>query len=547
MAKRDVVKTSRFTSLISKGNCAAVKKTSGDTKHSVDAIQEIAYKYASQTEDLAKALIGKTIAETVQNNYNFLYSHFQYQADPRLQQMRSPICSWADRFNGIDCKSFTIFGATLLLNQGIKSMVRRIKQPSYNPNNWSHVYNAIPRDQDNLGLSKGYYIIDATKHQNIESKFIKHHDTVMSNLPHVWLNGPSEINISDNEEMNDAIESFNELLQLLADKGVSKNLIRAIYNDITKHVSRGVIPLISFKSGSILIEVESYYIGLTFGDLYVNNGLNGVIDDVGGFFDSIFSEGWSPSCIGGTYDGRDVNYVEPIVVVGFNKLYTAFNNSLLSGDIFNIQQKINDIIKYSEGFRDHTTRTAGKDWRSSCSRKATKSFKKMGDFFGEVAEIAFLNFIRKYFTFSTTTINILNVSYKDIPMDTRTSGLGLKQRDFKKNIDVLQVANLQLKGLDVPFFEFTPYLKESIENNSFNIQQLITELTNIALQFQDNGNGNGNNDEIITNPGGGVDFSPAPTQASFGIVPGLILVSAIAGGIYYSQTQNKSKTSNKNQ
>ena len=42
----------------------------------------------------------------------------------------------------------------------------------------------IPKDQKNLNLNKGKFVIDGTLHENKEVEFIKKHDTLMVNLPH---------------------------------------------------------------------------------------------------------------------------------------------------------------------------------------------------------------------------------------------------------------------------------------------------------------------------------------------------------------------------
>ena len=141
-----------------------------------------------------------------------MYTHFQYEADSLLQKLRSPECSIKDRFSGIDCKSFTLFTSTLLINQGIKHILRRIKQPGFNPDNWSHVYVVVYKDQVNLDLSEGYYIIDATLHLNEETPYLVKDDTIM-NLPHVWLNGAASNGINTNS--NASFEAFKKLLLAL--------------------------------------------------------------------------------------------------------------------------------------------------------------------------------------------------------------------------------------------------------------------------------------------------------------------------------------------
>ena len=92
---------------------------------------------------------------------NFLYWHLQYALDGEKQLLRSPACSWVSRFQGIDCKSYSIFASTILLNAGISHYMRRIKQKG-NPDAFTHVYVVVPIDQQSYDLSKEYYTIDGT-------------------------------------------------------------------------------------------------------------------------------------------------------------------------------------------------------------------------------------------------------------------------------------------------------------------------------------------------------------------------------------------------
>jgi len=407
MAKRDVLKTSRFTSLIKTGKCSAYKTTSGDTSHSVDAIKQIAYKYVKQTEKLAKALLGETEAETVQNNYNFLYQHFQYEADPELQQMRSPNCSWADRFNGIDCKSFSIFASTLLLNQNIAHYIRRIKQPSYNPDNWTHVYIVIPIDQKKFSLDKGYYVIDGTVHTNKEGVYSQKEDTIMSKLPHVWLNGSAEGPISL-QYAQVSVGFYNNYLQVLANNGISETVIKSIHNEINSSLLKGETPHIqssdeAVKINNSVIHLGKYVPGLSSSALNLgpydfgttdtggnngnNNGGNNGGFNVGGLLSilpiesilgnilssigDIFSAGFS--CINSTYTP---SIVEDRITT---KLMPFFEEQINLANNDNIQQSLDQlqrVLKYAMGgLQGMNGLLAESKWRN-CSRTSIKYFKE---------------------------------------------------------------------------------------------------------------------------------------------------------------------------
>jgi hypothetical protein len=118
-----------------------------------------------------------------------VYNHFQYKADDEDQLLRSPACSWYDRYNGIDCKSYSILASSILLELGINHYIRKIKQPTFAPDEFTHVYVVVPKDQKTNDLNKGYYIIDGTVTGNYEPEYIETKDEYMNGLQHYSLNG----------------------------------------------------------------------------------------------------------------------------------------------------------------------------------------------------------------------------------------------------------------------------------------------------------------------------------------------------------------------
>ena len=162
----------------------------GDTFFSVRQIVTTIDTYYSQCDKIAKALKGRTLAITCRNVHNFLYHHFQYKADDEVQQLRSPACSWAQRFSGIDCKSYTILAGAILKAMGYNSYVRQIKQPfSQYPDEYSHVYLLVPASQKDNDLHKGYYVIDGTIPTMQETLFSEKADEIVTAMKHIGLNG----------------------------------------------------------------------------------------------------------------------------------------------------------------------------------------------------------------------------------------------------------------------------------------------------------------------------------------------------------------------
>lgn len=161
----------------------------GDTQTSVECMIEQITKHYLQVEKVAYVLEQSNLKETCKNIHWFLYNHFQYLQDDEEQLLRSPACAWKTRYEGIDCKSYSIIASCLLLNLDIKHYIRKIKQPAFAPENYTHVYVIVPIDQTNGTLKKGYYTIDGTLPTTEEPIFTGFKDYFMSGLKHYALNG----------------------------------------------------------------------------------------------------------------------------------------------------------------------------------------------------------------------------------------------------------------------------------------------------------------------------------------------------------------------
>lgn len=185
---RNIKDGKAFDGLIPKSQCKATFLGNGMTGFSVNQMQNIIEQNQNQTSKVAAKLKKSSLKHTVDAIHDFLYYHFQYKADQEDQLLRSPACSWHDRHNGIDCKSYSIFASSLLLNLGIKHYLRRIKQPGYAPTEYTHVYVVVPQDQKSGHLQNRYYVIDATLKNNVEPAYTAKSDLPM--LPHYGLNAP---------------------------------------------------------------------------------------------------------------------------------------------------------------------------------------------------------------------------------------------------------------------------------------------------------------------------------------------------------------------
>lgn len=139
-------------------------------RDTVPLIQKLAKRQAWQGKKLAEYLKGKTVAETVRNNWNFFMRYIQYRKDPAdSEQVRSLRRLVHNAAEGGDCDCFVNALSVLLLNQGIDFKLRVAK---YNgSDNYSHIYIVVP-----TGNGK-YITLDPVIHEfNSEAPYTYYKD-----------------------------------------------------------------------------------------------------------------------------------------------------------------------------------------------------------------------------------------------------------------------------------------------------------------------------------------------------------------------------------
>jgi len=169
----------------------------GEVDDTVELMKKVVWKYINDTKKVAQYLKGKTLRETCENIWNFLYNHIQYKLDKRgLEQLRRPCRSWSERSIGIDCDCFSIFVSSILTNLQIPHKFRITK---YDQDVFQHVYVIVPTEDN-----KSYYIIDCVLSQfNFEKPFTEKKDFTMS------LNGINVAVLSG--VTNNVMELVNDL------------------------------------------------------------------------------------------------------------------------------------------------------------------------------------------------------------------------------------------------------------------------------------------------------------------------------------------------
>ncbi|WP_407268076.1 hypothetical protein [Tenacibaculum maritimum] len=177
---RPIKKGVKFNHLIPFSDCNSTLLANGDTKVAIDNMAIWSKKYQHHTELLTSTIFKtNSLLKLCTELHGFLYHHFQYKIDGIDQKLRSPACSWATRAQGIDCKSYSIFASTVLLNKGISHYLRRVIQNQ--GEGYSHVYVVVPKNQKTNNLKDGYFTIDGTLQITQEVNFFQKDDVFVTN------------------------------------------------------------------------------------------------------------------------------------------------------------------------------------------------------------------------------------------------------------------------------------------------------------------------------------------------------------------------------
>jgi hypothetical protein len=134
------------------GKNQTIKNSDADpVRDTVPLIMKLAKRQAWQGEKLAKKLKGKTVKETVRNNWNFFFDHIQYKKDiPGKEQVRSLRRLVHNASEGGDCDCFVNGLSNLLINQGI---AHKLRIAAYNGSpNFSHIYIVVPDGETEIVL-----------------------------------------------------------------------------------------------------------------------------------------------------------------------------------------------------------------------------------------------------------------------------------------------------------------------------------------------------------------------------------------------------------
>ncbi len=372
---RPINKSKKYDSYFPKVSCQSTFLKETTTTGGLELIKLWSKKYASQTEKIAKELQGKTLPETINNIYNWLYNYLQYDADGYEQKLKSPACSYFMRFDGIDCKSYSLFASSILSNLGIVHKLRKVVQPS-DPTRWSHVYVVVPYKNQEL-------IIDATKSINTEVTKLKEFDMDVKDvsLPYYGMNAATTV---VGKDINRAVKNFVSFLSELNKKGVSVLVTNSIKKDVRNFIDRGIEPKITITKEFFQVNQKRHYFNLNKPSGLGNSsdddddGIGSLLSvfslieniDLGRIIDrgfgQVFDNGFDLSCWGASFPP---SIAEPQTAEKVKEIFTAYDvlNVVKSRNLAQTKQTVNEVLaQLTFGMKD---REANISRTEDCTQK----------------------------------------------------------------------------------------------------------------------------------------------------------------------------------
>ncbi|MFI0429616.1 hypothetical protein [Mariniflexile sp. HMF6888] len=177
---RPVLSGYEFNDLFPASNCEIIKTSHGKGCVGIREVITWSRKHIRDTKDISDFFVSESLKNTCNLIQDFLYSHIQYSYND-VYNVKSPACVWASR--NADCKSFSVFASTVLLNLGIKHYFRAVNYEGEG----EHIYVIIPKNQEfpllneDSKFNEDYYIIDGTTNDYKESKYdLKRVDILMN-------------------------------------------------------------------------------------------------------------------------------------------------------------------------------------------------------------------------------------------------------------------------------------------------------------------------------------------------------------------------------
>ncbi len=406
--KRNIEPGVKYDNLLPDVSCEAhnLGDGSNNTIEGVEFMANWIEKYAFQTTKLTEKLLheGKVsrddLGKTAQGIYNFLYHHIQYTADGELQQLRSPACAWQQRYQGVDCKSYTIFAMSILQNLGITAAIRQVKQPGFYPEQFTHVYVVIPVNQSVKSKITGkYHVVDATKHHNVEGDFLVKRDRIMSGLKYQGLNAPVE-----SDKANLIRKNFDDFSRILVeDKKMNEVTVNEMREEVNKYTSNGHNPVFRITKSGVVVGSKLFpfiqgSVGLS-GGSGSKIDFSKLIDSIAGVFSNIFDtpiDCWGGSAYSGDRLKNDLTILKKVV-----RGYTEQFNDAIRNENYQVAGYVYGFLrgKIKVANKTFKAKKAENDW-NSCTSKNLDTIIEVSEKLKTKLYNDVENYISKYFDIS---------------------------------------------------------------------------------------------------------------------------------------------------
>lgn len=206
MERREEVKVksgAEYDHLFPRAMLTTITKKEGATvADTIQFIPQVVRDTLFHTSKVANVLKGKTVRESCENIWHFVYDHIAYKKDEDgKEQVRSPARAWHDRTNiqGVDCDCYTVFISSILSNLKIKHKLRITK---YKEDRFQHIYPIVP-------VNDGSYItIDCVVKQfDYEEPYSEKKDT---NMDLEYLNGVFDTTQYKNTDALDLVGIYDD-------------------------------------------------------------------------------------------------------------------------------------------------------------------------------------------------------------------------------------------------------------------------------------------------------------------------------------------------
>lgn len=420
---RDVTTSKKYDTYFKNSRCEVVSQGFGNTDKTLKVLKKLTYEYQQDTKKLTKKFFKtQNLQQLVTQINNWLFSTFQYKVGGFEQNISSPNCAYSKRFDGIDCKTYSLIAGTILLNKGINFNFRKSKQQGESSDKWTHVYLTIPVNQQTNNLKEGYYLIDGTVAYPNENQVVKTKDIFMADkFPHYGLRAPEATTI------------FDRLLDGLSQAGLTDNTLLSIKHAFNSYTEQGINPKVKAARNNNGIYIEDVFVYFEYkqglnggGNPYEFNG--GGSDGAGLDLLSLFGGLDLGNIISGILDGslfcgnsawgqREFDRYSSGLERYINPILSNLSNNL---DVNQFQIEINKLSRAGAMFAGHFQSKIDRGY-NSCSTKVLKSLRDLGLEIVQNVEFA-TNSASTNNTVTTTITTGEPVNFRSINMNEDNDG-----------------------------------------------------------------------------------------------------------------------------